>query len=586
MAGSTSVALRAVLIARPPYRHLADPSSAYGVVSELADVLRREYGAEVAVLDQRFLASPATARAAVSKRLAEPGGMLLLAVSGHVTRFARRGGDVWALALPGSIPGRPGSMLRLDALTKAAVAAAGTRPSMICLDLAALPGHAGNEEPSAADLARMLANGWPAAPERTTALLVTLDYSAVAARTVGLHAVERTLAAVACAGDGAPLGLIAAEAARFAQTLGADAHTAPVDPGAHLHPLRRAPALPQFIRDDLFAPDPGSRMDAALELAALADSGHQDASRELMHLAALDRAPAVRAYADLLSRRTTQPSLQILRATGQIPAAAYAAAKEGTHLPELLAQPAGTVTVGVDAPDGEPADRPRHLINLAPYYLARTPVTDRQYLAYLVATGGPCPDHWATTTDLWDGADHPVVMVSFHDALRYCQWLTTNLREAGRLTADEQITLPTEAQWEAAAGNGRGDRHPWGAHPDPARCNVRASGIGRPSPVGAFSPHGDNATGVADLIGNVWEWTSSAWGPSYRQPAHRYPYDPGDGRENPHTPGVRRVIRGGAFYYATDCANSHTRNRIPPDTRHPGGGFRVAAITTTETVAS
>jgi formylglycine-generating enzyme required for sulfatase activity len=452
---------------------------------------------------------------------------------------------------------------------------------MVCLDLAALPGHAGNEEPSAADLARM-ATGWPTTPERTTALLVTLDHSAAAAGMVGLHSVERTLAALACAGDGAPLGLIAAEAARFAQTLGADAHTAPGDPGAHLHPLRRAPALPQFIRDDLFAPDPGSRMDAALELATLADTGHQDAGRELMHLAARDRAAAVRAYADLLSRRTTQPSLQILRATGRIPAAAYVAAKEVAHLPELVAQPAGPVPVGIDAPDGEPADRPRHLVNIAPFHLARTPITDRQYLAYLIATGGPCPDHWATATDLWDGADHPVVMVSFHDALRYCAWLTARLREAGRLTAHEQVTLPTEAQWEAAAGNGRGDRHPWGPRPDPARCNVRASGIGRPSPVGAFSPHGDNATGVTDLIGNVWEWTSSAWGASYRQPAHRYPYDPGDGRENPHTPGIRRVIRGGAFYYATDCANTHTRNRIPPDTRHPGGGFRVAAITMTE----
>lgn len=548
MAGSASVALHAVLIARPTYQHLVTPSSGHSAVGGLADGLRSGYGAQVAVLDKRFLASPATASAAVSKHLAEPASMLLL--------------------------------------TNAARVAAGPRPLMICLDLAALPGHDGNEKTSATGIARMLAADWPVAPGCASALLVSLERPGTALMGTGLHAVERTLAALACAGDDAPLGLIAAEAARFAQALGADSHAVQADLGERLHPLRRVPALPQFIRDDLFAPDPGSRMDAVLELAALSDTGHQDAGRELVHLATRDRAPAVRAYADLLSRRTSQPSLQILRATGQIPAAAHAAAKQGTHLPELLAQPAGLVPVGVDAPDGEPADRPRHHVDLAPYRLARTPVTDRQYLAYLVATGGPCPDHWATTTGLWDTDEHPVVMVSFHDALRYCQWLTASLRDAGRLTAHEKITLPTEAQWEAAAGNARGDRHPWGTHPDPARCNIRASGIGRPSPVGAFSPHGDNTTGVADLIGNVWEWTSSAWGPSYRQPAHRYPYDPDDGRENPHTPGVRRVIRGGAFYYATDCANTHTRNRIPPDTRHPGGGFRVAAITTTQAVTT
>jgi formylglycine-generating enzyme required for sulfatase activity len=584
VAGSAPVALRAVLIARPEYRLLATPPVALNSMTDLADGLRHGYGAQVTVLDQRFLASPATATAAVSKRLAEPADALLLAVSGHVARFARRGGDLWALALPGSIPGRPGSMLRLDTLVDAAAASSRRRPLVICLDLATLPGRSDTEEPSAADLSSALATGWSAGPERTTTLMVTLDHSETAAGTVGLHALERTLASLACAGDEALPGQIAAEAAGFARTLGADTHTVRADSEARLRPLRRGPALPQYIHDDLFAPDHGSRMDAALELAALADTGHPDAARALTHLATHDRAPAVRAYADLLARRTTQPSLQILHATGQIPDATYTAAKQDVSLPELLAQPAGAVPVGVDAPDGEPADQPRHLVDLAPFSLARTLVTNRQYLAYLIATGGPCPDHWATATDLWHDADHPVVMVSFHDALGYCAWLTARLREAGRLTEHEQITLPSEAQWEAAAGNGRGDHHPWGQHPDPARCNIRATGIGRPSPVGAFSPHGDNTTGVADLIGNVWEWTNSAWGASYRQPAHRYPYQPSDGRENPHTPGVRRVIRGGAFYYATDCANSHTRNRIPPGTRHPGGGFRVAAVTLTKAV--
>lgn len=576
MVGNTSLALRAVAIARPRYQHLGNPPSDSGTLMELADLLRDGYGAHVTTLEQRFLASPAIARAALSKQLTGSATALLLVVSGRVAKFARRGGDLWTLALPASIPGRPSSMLPLHAIADAATAAAQGRALMICLDVAALPGPAASELCSAADLASALAGSRAPAPD----IMVTFDCSGTTAQAIGAHALERTLAALACEGESAPLDAIAIQAAKFARDLGADVHALPGFQGARFTPLRRRPTLPRYVRDDLFASDPGSRMDAALELATLADAGNRDATRELDYLATHDRAADVRAYADVLTRRRLQPSLEMLRATGRIPDAVFTAAKEDRFLPELVAGPAGLVPIGVDAPGGESADRPRHLVELAPFRLSRSPVTDRQYLAFLIATGGPCPDHWAAAANLWDGADHPVVMVSYHDALRYCAWLTARLQEASRLTAHEQITLPSEAQWEAAAGNGRGDRHPWGPEPDPTRCNIRATGIGRPSPVGAFSPVGDSTAGITDLIGNVWEWTSSAWGDSYRQPTHRYPYDPDDGREDQHAPGVRRVIRGGAFYYATDCANNHTRNRIPPDTRHPGGGFRVAATTT------
>lgn len=576
MVGTTSVALRAVAIARPTYQHLGNGPSDSKTLTELANQLRHEYGAYVTTLEQRFLASPTSSRAALSKHLAGSDDTLLLVISGHVARFARRGGDLWALALPGSIPGRPSSMLPLHAITDAATAAAQGRALMICLDVAALPGPAASELCSAADLASVLAGGQAPTPD----IMVTFDRSGSRAQAIGTHALERTLAALACDGESAPLDVIAVQAAKFARDLGAEVHALPGFQGARFTPLRRGPALPRYVRDDLFAADPGSRMDAALELATLADSGHPDAPRELGYLASRDRAADVRAYADVLIRRGLQPSLEMLRATGRIPDAVFNAAKGDRFLPELVAGPAGPVPIGTDAPDSEPADRPRHFVELAPFRLGRSPVTDRQYLAFLIATGGPCPDHWAAAANLWDGADHPVVMISYHDARRYCTWLTARLQEAGRLTTHEQITLPSEAQWEAAAGNGRGDRHPWGPEPDPTRCNIRATGIGRPSPVGTFSPFGDSTAGITDLIGNVWEWTSSAWGDSYRQPTHRYPYDPDDGREDQHAPGVRRVIRGGAFYYATDCANNHTRNRIPPDTRHPGGGFRVAATTT------
>src|SRR5262249_37658076 len=154
-----------------------------------------------------------------------------------------------------------------------------------------------------------------------------------------------------------------------------------------------------------------------------------------------------------------------------------------------------------------------------------------------------------------------------------------HLHTTGVLPRHERIVLPSEAQWECAAGNRRGDPYPWGDQPDPERANIRATGLAKVIEPGRFSPAGDSVAGCQDLIGNVWEWTRSIWGGSARKADFGYPYDPADGREDLHSdPTVRRVIRGGAFYYAVECANSYTRNQMPPGNRHPAGGFRVAVV--------
>lgn len=397
----------------------------------------------------------------------------------------------------------------------------------------------------------------------------------------GMSVLLTSGAAVGSAGQDALAEVLAAtEAAReladilreAAQQAGRDRPVLLRDAGqpVRVMPTGWADSLPSYLFEDLTAADPGSRLDAVSELAALADSDPV-AVTYLRRIAADDRDRTVRDFASRRLQRPNQPALPTLVRDGLIPAELVAEAAAAPDLPDLLDQPSGPAAIGVDAPDGDASCRPRHLVDLSPYRLSRTVVTNRQYLAFVAATGHPCPDHWATGTDLRTAADLPVVMVSWLDAARYCQWL------ADEIGAGWRVRLPSEVEWEAAAGNRSGDPYPWGKVWQPMAANTRAAGLGAVVATGRF-PSGVNATGCHDLIGNVWEWTRSRWGRSGRAPAFGYPYRSGDGREAEAglDKPMRFVVRGGAYYYANECANSYTRNRMYATDRHPAGGFRVA----------
>jgi formylglycine-generating enzyme required for sulfatase activity len=164
-------------------------------------------------------------------------------------------------------------------------------------------------------------------------------------------------------------------------------------------------------------------------------------------------------------------------------------------------------------------------------------------------------------------AAQPVSGISWYEARAYCRWLSAQTGQAHR--------LPTEAEWEAASRGGDDRPYPWGEAFIAAACNSAESHLRRAAPIGVM-PQGRAPCGAEMLSGDVWEWTSSLWGPEAEHSAFGYPYDPDDGRERPDAPpAVRRVQRGGSYMDAAEQTRAWVRLGLPPDTRFLGFGMRL-----------
>lgn len=142
---------------------------------------------------------------------------------------------------------------------------------------------------------------------------------------------------------------------------------------------------------------------------------------------------------------------------------------------------------------------PLEEVRLEAFEIEETPVTNAQFRAFVDATGWvteaqrrKLPQTWRSFQDLHD---HPVVLVSYDDALEYCKW-------AGR-------RLPSADEWKKACRGAQGRIYPWGDDFDTTKCNTAESQSGwETTPVRMF-PQGRSPYGCYDMVGNVEEWTSS-----------------------------------------------------------------------------
>lgn len=235
-------------------------------------------------------------------------------------------------------------------------------------------------------------------------------------------------------------------------------------------------------------------------------------------------------------------------------------------------------------------------VEITPFQIAKAPITNAAFREFVNCGGYESREFW--DDDGWDWRQrvnayhpvywqrtgegdwcfrrfdtienlpphHPIIHVNWFEANAYCRWA--------------QRRLPTEIEWEAAAlgePNSDGSKlasvkrlNPWGGKPDATRTNLDGKALGVIDV--AALPASDSAFGCRQMLGNVWEWTSNAFGP--------YPGFSADAYKDYSQPVFyeTKVLRGGAWATRSRMVTGRHRNFFTPDRRDVMAGFRTCAL--------
>ncbi len=232
--------------------------------------------------------------------------------------------------------------------------------------------------------------------------------------------------------------------------------------------------------------------------------------------------------------------------------------------PEMVFVKGGTFKMGNN--NGDADEKPEHTVTVGSFYISKHEITVKQYKEYCTATGKSMPqkpnEEWYLEHDKakdWEWKDsNPMTFVTWDDAVSYAKWLSEK--------TGKKYDLPTEAQWEFAAGGGTLSKQYKFSGSDNitevAWFDETTYERG-PMPVGRLKP---NELGIYDMSGNAWEWCKDYYAP-YKAGKFKDPIGP--------TKGIYRVIRGGSWYYVAWMSKITTRDGPYPNRTNYNYGFRL-----------
>ena len=223
--------------------------------------------------------------------------------------------------------------------------------------------------------------------------------------------------------------------------------------------------------------------------------------------------------------------------------------------PAMIYIPAQSFWMGCKT--GRDDEKPVHRVWIDSFELAAHQVTNAEYRCFLAATSRAEPPCWNDAN--FNDPKMPVVAVSWHEALAYCDWLSK--------VTNKRYRLPTEAEWEAAARAGaEKSLYPWGDAPPESLPDYADRWKIGPEPVGLYPP---NAYGLYNICDNVHEWCADWYDAGYYKDApDRNPQGPAHG--------LRKASRGGSWRHHIKVSRNAARSSIPPEFQYADYGFRLA----------